>query len=50
MAMVELAKANHSVIKMGGDAVAREATMKQLEDDLSKWKEWATKASNWVSD
>ena len=48
--MDELAKVNHSVMKMRGDAVAREATVKQLEEDLAKWKEWANKATNRVSD
>ena len=50
MVMDELAKANHSVMKLGGDAIAREATIKQLEEDLAKWKEWANKASERVSD
>ena len=50
MAMDELAKANHSVMKMGGDAVACEATLKQLEEDLVKWKDWANKATNRVSE
>ena len=49
MAMDELAKANHSVMKMGGDAVAREARMKLLEEDVAKYKEWATKSAERVS-
>ena len=36
MAMDELAKANHSVMKLGGDAIAHEATMKQLEEGLGE--------------
>ena len=50
MAMDELAKANHSVMKMGGDAVAREATMKVLEEDVAKFKEWAAKSAERVSE
>ena len=45
MAMDELAKANHSVMKLGGDAVAREARMKLLEEDVAKYKERATKSA-----
>ena len=50
IAMGELAKANNSIMKMGGDAIAREATMKKLEEDLVHWKDWATKASERVND
>ena len=50
MAMDELAKANHSVMKLGGDAVARETTMKVLEEDLAKYKEWAAKSTERVSE
>ena len=49
MAMDELAKANHSVMKLGGDAITHEATMKQLEEDVAKWKDWASKSSDRVS-
>ena len=48
MAMDELAKANHSVMKLGGDAVAREARMKLLEEDVAKYKERATKSAERV--
>ena len=50
MAMDELAKANHSIMKLGGDAVAREAIMKVLEEELAKYKEWATKSTDRVSE
>ena len=50
MAMDELAKANHSIMKMGGDAVAREARMKLLEEDVAKFKEWAAKSNDRVSE
>ena len=50
MAMGELAKANNSVMKLGGNAIAREVTMKKLEDDLAYWKNWATKAFERVSE
>ena len=48
--MEELVKADNNIMKMGGNSIAREATMKELEGELSRWKEWATKASEWVSD
>ena len=50
MAMDELAKANHSVMKLGGDVVTREATMKLLEEDVAKYKEWAAKSTDRVSE
>ena len=50
MAMDELAKANHSVMKLGGDAVACETIMKVLEEDLAKYKEWAAKSTEHVSE
>ena len=42
--MEELTKANHSVMKLGGEAVAREATMVELEHQLAHWKEWTNKS------
>ena len=44
VAMEELTKANHSVMKLGGEAVAREATMVELEHQLAHWKEWTNKS------
>ena len=48
-AMDELAKANHRVMKLGGNAITREARMKLLEEDVAKYKDWAAKSAERVS-
>ena len=39
LAMEELAKANNSITKLGSDAIAREATMAQMQRNLEKFQE-----------
>ena len=43
-AMEELAKANNSIAKLGGDAIAREATMAKMQKRLEKFRESSQKA------
>ena len=39
MAMEELAKANNSIAKLGSDAIAKEATLAEAQQQLEKYKE-----------
>ena len=50
LAIQELAKANNSIAKLGSDAIAREATMAQMQRDLEKFKEAAQKAQEKIVD
>ena len=44
MAMQELSKVNNGLAKLGNDAIAREATMAEMQQQLEKFKETSQKA------
>ena len=48
LAMQELTKINSSTAKMGGDAIAREATLAKAQQQLKKYKETSHKAEEKV--
>ena len=50
LAMQELSKANNSIAKLGSDAIAREATMAEMWQQLEKFKETSQKAQEKVID
>ena len=50
LAMEELAKANNSITKLGSDAIAREATMAQMQRNLEKFQEASQRAQEKIVD